>query len=380
MRKEEKFIAIIPKVIFIFFKMKINRMFLCLLICFSFSNAKAQLKDIFEKGTIITNENVKIDGYIKTNDLSHLASKISFKSTETDVKYINYDTTQIKSFQTVTGKTFDLLSIKINNGSTKISVFASLILKGETSLYKTIYKSTVFYIVVAKDENYVLQNDELISHETELRKYYFQSVLNTATEGYLTKNYSKIAFKKDDFIKLISEYNTSKGYESKEVTYDEKNIHYFILNIGGGGKKDESEFFFQAMYRLYYPKISRSTSLNLSLNYFNYQFSESFNSNTNSREIKESLISIPLQFQQNILNKNIRPYIFMGLNISYLKIVDDKNNSLIEKGFQRNFGIGTLYGAGIEIDLYKRIMLKSEFRYEVFDHLLLFGIGYNFSK
>lgn len=355
--------------------MTIRRIILSLTICFSFIYAKAQLGDTFEKGSIVTIENVKIDGHIKTDDLSNLSSKICFKPTETDVKYIYYDTNQIKSFQTETGKTFDLLSFKINNNSESINVFASLILKGEISLYKTVYKSTTFYIIVTKDENYVLQNDELISGETKMIKYNYLGVINLATEGFSSKNYQKIPFDEEDFIKIISEYNASKGYESKEVTYDEKNIHYFIVNIGGGHKKDESELFFQAMYRIYYPKISRSTSLNLGLNYFNYQFPDVPNGN-----IKESLISVPLQIQQNILNKNIRPYVFMGLNFSYLKIVDDKNNSLLKNGLQSNYGIGILYGAGIEIDLYKGIMLKSEFRQEVFTHLTLFGIGYNFSK
>lgn len=359
-------------------KMKIRRIILSLIICFSFIYAKAQLVDTFEKGTIMTIENVKIDGYIKTEDLSNLSSKICFKLAETDVKYINYDTTQIKSFQTETGKTFDLLSFKINNNRAAIKVFASLILKGEISLYKTIYKSKTFYIIVTKDENYVLQNDEQISFETNIIKHNYLGVINLATEGFSSKNNQKIPFKEIDFIKIISEYNASKGYQSKEVTYNEKIIHYFILNIGGGLKKGESELFFQAMYRLYYPKISRSTSLNLGLNYFNYQFPELNKSNTSN--FKESLISTPLQIQQNILNKNIRPYIFLGLNFSYLKIVDDKNNSLIKDGFQRNYGIGILYGAGIEIDLYKGIMLKSEFRQELFTHLILFGIGYNFSK
>lgn len=353
-----------------------NRIFISLLLCFSCHLVNAQMKDTFEKGTITTNDNKKIDGYIKTNDLSHLSSEICFKLAKEDVKYVIYNTTQIKSFQTVTGKIFDLLLIKTKNDSTEIAVFANLILKGKASLYKTTYKSTTLYIVVVNSENYVLQNDELIYDK--IRKYNYQGVLNIATEGFLMGNYSKIAFKELDFIKVITQYNTSKGSESKEVKYDEKNIHYSIVNIGGGGKKDEYEFFFQAMYRLYYPKISRSTSLNFGLNYYNYQFHESFGSSTS--KFKQSLISLPLQFQQNLLNKNIRPYLFAGLNLSYTKIVDDRNNSLIEGGLQKSFGLGFLYGAGVELDLYKGIMLKSEYRYEIFNHLLLFGIGYNFSK
>ena len=70
----------------------------------------------------------------------------------------------------------------------------------------------------------------------------------------------------------------------------------------------------------------------------------------------------------------------MGLNFSYLKVVDDMSHPLFDDGLHPNFRTGIVYGAGIEIDLYKGIMLKSEYRKEVFTHLILFGIGYNFSK
>lgn len=359
--------------------MRINRLFLCLIACFLFYNAKAQLKDTFEKGIIITNENVKLDGFIKANDLSHLSSEICFKINVNDKNCVSYNTSQIKSFQTETGKSFELFTIKINNNSTEVSVFANLIVKGETSLYKSIWKSSIFYIVVTKDKSYVLQDDELISGETAIRKYYFQRVLNIATEGFMTNRYPNISFDEKVFIKIIREYNDSKGQESTELTYNEENVHYFIVELGGGLKKSESEFFFQTKYRLYYPKISRSTSLNIGLNYFNYSFSASSN-NRNDIDYKQSLLSIPLQFQQNLLNKNVRPYLFAGLSLCYLDVKDDNNNSLIDSGLQNKFGIGLLYGTGIEIDLTSNIILKSELRNELFDHLLLFGIGYNFSR
>lgn len=238
--------------------MRINRLFLGLIACFLFQSAKAQLKDTFEKGIIITNENVKIDGFIKANDLSHLSSEICFKINENDKNCVCYNTSQIKSFQTETGKSFELFTIKINNNSTEISVFANLILKGETSLYKSTWKSSIFYIVVTKDKSYVLQDDELIAGESKIRKYQFQGVLNIATEGFLTKRYSDISFAEKDFIKIIKEYNASKGQESTELKYNEENVHYYIVELGGGLRKSESEFFIQTKYRLYYPKISRS--------------------------------------------------------------------------------------------------------------------------
>lgn len=222
-----------------------------------------------------------------------------------------------------------------------------------------------------------MQNDELISGETEIRKYNFRGVLNIATDGF-SNTLKNIEFKENNFIKVVSDYNTSKGSESKIVSYKEKRLNYVIVNVGGGFKKNENEFFFQGMYRIYYPKISRNTSLNIGLNYFNYQYLESYRNN--SYKYTASLTSIPFQIQQNFLDKNFRPYIFGGLDFSYLKVVDNNNNSILYSGLQSNTGIGLLYGAGIELDIYKGLMAKCEIREEVYIHLLLFGLGYNFSK
>ena len=192
----------------------------------------------------------------------------------------------------------------------------------------------------------------------------------------------KISFNEKDFRSIITQYNKSSGYENKIITDKTKPIHFIIASAGGMIKNnDENEIFFQLNYRTYFPSVSRSTSLNIGLNYFIYKYAETGNSlNRNKIFYTSTLISLPLQIQKNILNKNIRPYAFAGLSVNYSKVTDDKNNAQIQSGFQKNFGIGLLYGAGIEVDIYKGLMLKSEYRYEIFSHLILFGIGYHFSK
>lgn len=155
-----------------------------------------------------------------------------------------------------------------------------------------------------------------------------------------------------------------------------------MVSAGGMIKtRDENEYYIQAVYRTYFPKLSRSTSINIGLNYFRHRYSE-MNASFPYDKINytSNLISLPLQVQQNILNKNIRPYFFAGVNASILKIVDENGNSQIQKGFQKSFGVGILYGAGIEVDIYKGLMVKSEYRYENYSHLILLGIGYIFSK
>ena len=54
--------------------------------------------------------------------------------------------------------------------------------------------------------------------------------------------------------------------------------------------------------------------------------------------------------------------------------------SRIEKGFQDNFGLGLLLAGGVKADIYKGLMLKVEYRHENYPHLVLAGVGYNFSQ
>lgn len=358
-----------------------------LILFMTINHSYAQLKESYEKGSIIQINDEKINGFIKTEDLEVLSSEVCFKIEENDTKCTPYSPTKLKSFSTETGKFFDALTIKVNRNKKEINVFANLILKGKASLYKCIYNTKEIYIIVNNNMNYVLQNDELISGETEIRRYNYLGILNVATEG-MTTSTKNIEFGEKNFINIVTQYNTSKGFESNKVSYNEKKVSFIIVNVGGGFKKNESEFFIQGMYRTYFPKISRSTSLNIGLNYFNYNYladkisyAEYFTQIIKStNKYNETLISIPVQIQQNFLNKSFRPYIFMGMNVSYLKIVDQNNNSQIENGLQSNFGVGILYGVGIEQDVYKGLMVKCEYRKEVFTHLILLGIGYNFSN
>ena len=92
------------------------------------------------------------------------------------------------------------------------------------------------------------------------------------------------------------------------------------------------------------------------------------------------LVSVPLEVRQDLLNNKIRPNVFAGFNFSYASKTNNLSIYKNNDGFQNNFGIGLIYGVGIEADITKQIMIKAEYRKEIFDHLLLFGIGYNFSN
>ena len=331
----------------------------------------AQLKEKFEKGWFINNDNFKMEGYIRSDDLSKFSTGICFKR-NLDLKECQaYNITQIKSFRIGNGNTFNLLHFKINKKQQEIELFVNLIIKGnELSLYRGIYKSEPFYVLSKNDKNYVLQKDKLISGETKFRKYNYKGILNFVTEGLAQRDNKKIKFDEDYFVRIVIEYNSLKNATVNDLRIKEKAKNYLLTNIGVGVENDGFQYYGQIIHRKFYPKISRSTSLNVGLNYFNYEFK------VRNRNFTQSLLSIPLQIQNNILNKNIRPYIFAGLSFNYLRISDENNNSILSGGFQKSYGINLLYGAGIEIDILKNIYLKGEYRIEAYSHPIMFGIGY----
>ncbi len=343
----------------------------------------AQLKEFYEKGHITTKNGEIKQGYIRNDDFKHKIAEVCFKLSLTDEKCRLYDTSEIVSFKTENGEVYDLIETKLDNGATPLTLFAKKILNAKTALYKGLHEESIFYIISKNDKNYILQNDKFISGQTEVKRYNYIGILNLVTDNFPIKTNTTIQYKEQVFIDILSKYNTSKGDDFEVIKTKEEPVRFYILSAGIGiGNSSESEYFAQFTNRIYFPKFSKNTSLNIGLNYYNYKFiiprAVSLGSDF---EAIQSLISVPFQLQHNFANKNIRPYVFMGMNVSYLSFNDDEGNSLLEdRGFQSEFGLSFLYGAGIEIDIYKGLMLKSEYRHETFTHLVLFGLGYNFSK
>ena len=54
--------------------MKITKLILTFLFLFLINLSSAQLKSTFEKGSIILKDNKKIEGFIKTDDITKLAT------------------------------------------------------------------------------------------------------------------------------------------------------------------------------------------------------------------------------------------------------------------------------------------------------------------
>jgi opacity protein-like surface antigen len=362
---------------------------LCLAVIFLFINGVmyGQLKERYTKGSLELQNDTTLDGFIKNDEVAKMNYKVSFKKTENAPGAAIYDTSTVKTVTLADGEIFDLLHVRGHYMTADVAVLGQLLVKGKASLYKVFFDGDYAYIIVNDGVANLLQKDkyDAASTSTEVTQYYFKNCLARALSGSTISNerIENMEFNETDFRKMIVEYNASKGSKSQVTADKEQAFHFAIAEAGGMVKNsNEHEVFFQFIYRMYLAKISRSTSLNIGLNYFKYRFAGTSGSgpSTVKKYLTYNLYSAPLQIQQNFLNKNIRPYIFAGFNVGYLKLVDQNGTSVITKGFQNNFGIGLLFGAGVEVDIYRGLLVKGEYRYENFAHLVLVGVGYNFSK
>ncbi len=346
--------------------MKKKLILFCLFILLSNKNF-AQISDVFEKGYIELHNGEKLEGLIKLDDKENISQKIIFKKSNIDIE-TSYDPTVVKRAILNNGEIYHALTFKIKRDTEEITLFAKQLINGKASLYKTTYITEDIYIIINDEKIYVLQDERIINNE--LVNYRFLGYLNIALEN--TKGYKlETRFNENTFVKLVSEYNGSKQSTNEVITYNNKTINQILVFLGTSipNNSQEKEVFFQSVSRIYFPRISKSTSLNLGISYYKYsdKYKTYYYGKVQDYKIESSITSLPIQVQQNILNKRIRPFFYAGIRLNYIKVVDNFYNG-------DGFDFDIFFGAGIEADIYKRLMLRVETGY----NLPSIAVGYRF--
>lgn len=180
----------------------------------------------------------------------------------------------------------------------------------------------------------------------------------------------KLNLLKLDFIKLVSNFNLKNSNNNKVLSPKIEESNFLIGYLGGAKKGNQNELFGQLIYRKYFPKMDRNTSLNGSLVLFN-------TSRVSNYSIyKYGYLAIPVSIQYNFNSKKIRPYLFGGTSLAYVFYFknEDAKNDPPQMRITLNGGIG------LEMNLTDHLLLRSEARYELKWHLISFGIGYIFKN
>ncbi len=338
------------------------------------------MKEEYLPGTIAMNSGETLFGFIKSENLDRANTTVNFKKLLSDKKSILLKDSLVSSVNFNNGETFVVLHIMPDSQQDSVSLFARLIVKGKASMYKTMYLKDEMYVIVRDGITYPLQPNTLESGEMEVTNHFYRFYLKSALQlDELVTMIDEVTYSRESFVKLVTEYNKRVSSENTLINIKYKPIHFTIIEMGGGqSSKDNYEIYFRGLYRSYFPYISRSTSLNIGVQYYQYNYQE-YNYFANAN-FSRKLFAIPIQLQQNLLNKWFRPYLSTGINLSYISDVNEAGLDYrnVSSGFQQNYGFNLIFSAGIEVDIIKGFMARAEYRFEDYTHPRLFGVGYHF--
>lgn len=340
----------------------------------------------YEAGIVQLHNGQTVVGYIQKLDLSAMVSKVNFKRAITDENHTNYDTAQIKRFWIGNKDVFDLLRFSVNIPAEPVNAFAKVLVKGDATLYKTIHKGEMLYLVKRDNTLYVLQNDRMPSRKGSIpvAGYNYKERLLEAVGKSVSSKISaeKLTYSENNFIDLVSAYNNSVGSPNDIMLAKEKPVSFLLATVGAGlQQNDGKEIFLHTAHRTYFPDLSRNTSLNVGFNFYASKYTELITINFYDYEFNYTslLFTVPVEVQHNLLNNAIRPFVSAGFTFAFNSAKDQFGNS--ENRILKNkVGVRPVYSGGVEADLAKNFMVKAAYRKEVFSHLVLVGIGYNFSK
>lgn len=348
--------------------------------------AIGQTKIVFEEGIVELNNRKSVVGFIRKEELPNMTTRIGFKESLRDENYTTYDTAQVRRFWIGTKDAFELLRFRAGNGTVPVTAFARLLVKGDASLYKTIYKEEVLYLIKRDSALYVLQNNPLPTRNSKDAgvDYNYRGQLAEALGKSLptAANSNKLTFSEKNFIDLVSAYNSSVGSPNDVLLAKAKPVSFLLGTIGAGlQEKDGKEFFLHTAYRTFFPELHPNASLNVGFNFYASKYSEiiKINSYEYQFDYTSLLFTLPVEAQYNLLNKNIRPFISAGFSIAYHSAKDQFGNTE-SKIFKNKIGIRPVYSGGVEADIAKSFLVKAAYRQEVFSHRVLVGLGYRFSK
>lgn len=330
----------------------------------------AQVKETFIKGQLVLENGTSYQGYFKREALGHIKNGVTFKKELSgDTQY--YKALDVKEARFETGEIFRTISCLNAANQQEETFLASLLVDGKCSLYESDFEGDFIY-VISKDSVYAWLQDDKIE-DGSLKRFYFRNKLAAFLSSDPINYYSfdNINFDDDDLIRVVSLYNNQASSKNVVVKRNIEKQQYLIIGFGGMYRNNnKQEYNASVIYQSFSPDISQSTSINVGLSYYyNIYLSDGY-------KFKRQLYTLPIFLRQNILRKSIRPYIDLGLNLSY---IDDKifgtNLSTIPKGPQQNYGLGFLVGGGVEADIFKQFRIKSEYKFENYSHMIMVGFA-----
>lgn len=356
----------------------------------------SQIQDQYLKATLSFKDGSSKEGFIKNQPSEKMCFSVRFKADMNEKGLIVYDTSSVNKIFIENGERYDLLRFKPHFAKDSIGVLAKKIVDGKASLYIVIYRLKEIYIILNNGKKYPLQDEEILDGENKITSYYFNDYLKIALsdDDSLFNVADKALFNERALINIIVAYNRHQQAECTVIKVKEESKHFLVVTADksiSNTVNSNSIFTVQGMYRTYLIKDSRNTCIELGFRYWSRRYNERVQIGSIINGIpqpgyintmalfKENFFAIPFTIQHNLLNKWLRPYVFLS-NVFFFGY-NRKNNVYEEintKGFGDSYGFFFTAGGGVELDICKGIMLKTDYRLE--NKLWTLGIGYHYLR
>lgn len=358
-----------------------SALFLFTAFFFAFLIPKAQLHDQYLKVTILFSDGRSTSAMVLNEESKKLNYSVSIQDSSNKKSKQTYSASAIKELDFDNGKIFRQITFAPHGTNDTITVLGRLLVTGKINLFQVYRQGKLLLVAVKADEIFPMQKDEFSPLDPEIKKHYYNSFLLNALKDApdpIRVKAARAEFDEKYISRLILEYNKLYDLPAEIVKRKAEKKSFWLA--GAEFKKTKVYpygVFGFVNYRLYITDLSSSTSFNVGLHYYNYQFKTTYSPAllvTSTR----SIASLPVFVQQNLLNKKVRPYLFAGFNFSYIHTKADKPGYEDQKGFQRNYGGNIIGGAGIEANVLPNLMIKADYRYENVLHGFMGGLAFLF--
>ncbi|WP_026903295.1 hypothetical protein [Pedobacter glucosidilyticus] len=350
----------------------------------------SQIQESYSQATL-TFTNGKVEkGFIKDIELSKIDKDIKFKSSISDKKFLSLKPDSLlNEIKLESGEKYKVLSVKHPLTQDTLKVLAVVLLEGNLSLYESVYNESGIFIIQKQNQNYWLQNDELLANDTKVTSYRYKNTLFTQVSDSKV-SFSEVellTFNRKSMVEIVQKYNGEKGVQS-DIRIKNKKPVIFLIAGGGVGYDigNNSEYYFESRLRLFSPSISKSFSLNVGLRY-HYFDNQLIDQNRKIIQVGSGLFELPIEIQNNFLSRKFRPFGTVGVSLSYLnlnfsKIPENYSSESAKQlaasvGGKDGFGANLIYSLGLEWNIINSLILRGMFINNRNGETILCGLKYN---
>ncbi len=374
----------------------------CFILSLFYSSIYSQ--NTYQPGYIIKEQGDTVKGYILTAGIEALEQNCSFK-TSTDSDVILYSPSQLKGYEITGIGRFETLDLIPENSEAQGKVFASVLVKGYTSLFS--YKDNLYYQTATLKtykleivKKIITKNGQAFEQIQPAYKGILGSLMNDCDK--VKGRVNKVALKAKPLSELVNTYNScfseskSEIVKNKTLGFDVYASLLFTANNYSYTYQNTSAFYINfdqflekrslILPTLSFKVISKRSNFGFEINLIhstNNEFKSDFVGNNGFRyttSFNFSTIQIPLSLSYNFKLQSFTPFVEAGAN-QILVTPDNKNNetdlialnqstnqvTLLQGDYligRKSYlkpltGIGTFYKLSNKIDL--MIRLRFEF-------------------